>query len=54
MTLPDREKGTLVPVLGGACVDEREDIHAVYYKNAQLSLRADAFIKFLKSKLKNM
>ena len=54
MTFADREKGLLVPVLTGACVDEREEIHAVYYRNTQLSLRADVFIKFLKSKLKNI
>ncbi|QDK37558.1 LysR family transcriptional regulator [Bdellovibrio sp. NC01] len=53
MTGPDRESGALVPVLTGATSDQKEQIHAIYYKNAQLSLRADVFIKFLKAKLKN-
>ncbi|WP_413557407.1 LysR substrate-binding domain-containing protein [Bdellovibrio sp. HCB209] len=53
MTIPDRESGDLVQILPGAAVDQKEQIHAIYYKNAQLSQRADVFIKFLKSKLKN-
>ncbi|MEK2688069.1 LysR family transcriptional regulator [Bdellovibrio sp. GT3] len=53
MTIKERQSGDLVPVLQGACVEQKEQIHAVYYKNAQLSLRAGVFIKFLKSKLKN-
>lgn len=52
MTSKDRDAGKLVQVLVGATVDQREEIHAIYYKNAQLSLRADVFIKFLKAKLK--
>ncbi|WP_413943091.1 LysR family transcriptional regulator [Bdellovibrio sp. HCB-162] len=53
MTNPDRQNGQLVQVLAGATVDQREQIHAIYYKNTQLSLRADVFIKFLKGKLKS-
>jgi Transcriptional regulator len=52
MTTQDREAGKLVQVLPGATVDQREQIHAIFYKNVQLSLRADVFIKFLKAKLK--
>lgn len=53
MTGADRDNGNLVQVLTGATLDQKEQIHAIYYKNAQLSLRADVFIKFLKAKLKN-
>ncbi|WP_374035235.1 LysR substrate-binding domain-containing protein [Bdellovibrio bacteriovorus] len=53
LTISEREKGDLVQVLPGAAVEQKEQIHAIYYKNAQLSLRADVFIKFLKGKLKN-
>lgn len=52
MTKADQQSGKLVQVLAGATVEHREQIHAIYYKNAQLSLRAGVFIKFLKAKLK--
>ena len=53
MTFKNLESGELVQVLQGATAEYKEQIHAVYYKNAQLSLRANVFIKFLKAKLKN-
>ncbi|WII73920.1 LysR family transcriptional regulator [Bdellovibrio sp. 22V] len=54
MTKVDRDAGTLTQILQGATVDVREAIHAVYYKNTQLSHRAQVFIKFIKSKLKDI
>lgn len=54
MTKENRDSGKLVQVLSGATVDQKEQIHAVYYKNTQLSLRAEVFVKFLKQKLKHV
>ncbi len=52
MTNKDREEGKLVQVLVNQTIDVREPIHAVYYKNAQLSNRMNVFIRFLKGKMK--
>ncbi len=52
MTIQDRHEGTLTQVLTNHTIDSREQIHAVYYKNAQLSSRMNVFIQFLKAKMK--
>ncbi|MNL37575.1 LysR substrate binding domain protein [compost metagenome] len=53
MTKQDRAEGSLVQVLAGATTDVRESIHAVYYRNTQLSQRAQVFVQFLKTKMKS-
>ncbi|MFS4459161.1 LysR substrate-binding domain-containing protein [Bdellovibrio sp. HCB2-146] len=53
MTKKDLAEGTLVQVLKSQTVDHREEIHAVYYKNTQVSQRVTLFIQFLKKKLKD-
>lgn len=52
MTAKDRADGTLVQILSNQTLDSKEQIHAVYYKNFQLSNRVNLFIKFLKTKMK--
>jgi DNA-binding transcriptional LysR family regulator len=52
MAHADRSEGSLVQVLSNITVDAREAIHAVYYKNTQLSHRASVFIQFMKAKMK--
>lgn len=52
MTAQDRASGKLVQILANQTIDSREEIHAVYYKNHQLSNRVNVFIQFLKGKLK--
>lgn len=54
MTMKDRKEGKLVQILANHTIDNRELIHAVYYKNIQVSNRVNLFIKFLKSKLKGV
>ncbi|MNT99804.1 LysR substrate binding domain protein [compost metagenome] len=53
MTKRDRADGTLVQILTGVTTDMRESIHAVFYRNTQLSPRAKAFVQFLKNKMKS-
>ncbi|MFT4174067.1 MAG: LysR family transcriptional regulator [Rhodocyclaceae bacterium] len=47
MTERDRASGQLVEVLPQATVDNRQAIHAVYYRNTQLAARIGCFIDFL-------
>lgn len=53
MTSEDRAEGKLVQILTSQTLDAKEKIHAVYYKNTQLSNRINVFIQFLKGKMKN-
>lgn len=52
MTANSLKNGSLAQVLTSETLEEKEQIHAIYYKNNKLSQRADVFIKFLKEKLK--
>lgn len=54
MTKPDLESGALVQILKDQTVDSKREIHAVYYKNTQLSQRTQVFTQFIKKKLKEI
>lgn len=51
MTRADIEAGRLVKVLVGSYTGHRQQIHAVYYRNTQLSQRIRCFLDFLGQKL---
>lgn len=51
MTCADIEAGRLVKVLVGSYTGYRQQIHAVYYRNTQLSQRIRCFLEFLQQKL---
>ncbi|HJU99319.1 MAG TPA: LysR family transcriptional regulator [Burkholderiaceae bacterium] len=51
MTRADIEAGRLVKVLVGSYTGYRQQIHAVYYRNTQLSQRIRCFLDFLQHKL---
>lgn len=51
MTRADIEAGRLVKVLVGSYTGHRQQIHAVYYRNTQLSQRIRCFLDFLQQKL---
>jgi DNA-binding transcriptional LysR family regulator len=52
MTEADVREGRLVPVLDAALVDERQPVHAVYYRSAALAERARCFLDFLAPRLR--
>lgn len=54
MTKQDREEGRLVQILKAQTADSRQEIHAVYYKNTQVSQRMTLFVQFLKKKMKEI
>ncbi|PHV05884.1 LysR family transcriptional regulator [Janthinobacterium sp. BJB412] len=51
MTREDVKAGRLVPLLAGFNSGYRQQIHAVYYRNTQLSQRISCFLEFLQQKL---
>lgn len=51
MTQSDRARGDLVQVLVHDTVDVRQPIHAVYYRNTQLSSRITCFLDYASSRL---
>lgn len=51
MTRADIEAGRLVKVLVGSYTGYRQQIHAVYYRNTQLSQRIRCLLDFLQQKL---
>ncbi|CAN5711071.1 LysR family transcriptional regulator [soil metagenome] len=52
MTGADRASGALVPLLPRDTVDVRQQIHAVYYRNTQLSARITSFLDFVSERLR--
>ncbi len=52
MTGADRASGALVPLLARDTVDVRQPIHAVYYRNTQLSARITSFLDFVSERLR--
>ncbi|MDY0744918.1 LysR substrate-binding domain-containing protein [Paucibacter sp. R3-3] len=51
MTAADRSAGALVQVLPRATVEQRQPVHAVYYRNTQLAARIACFLDFLVERL---
>jgi DNA-binding transcriptional LysR family regulator len=51
MTAKDRAEGALVQILVRETADARQPIHAVYYRNTQLSGRIRCFLDFLQERL---
>ncbi len=51
MTRADIAAGRLVPLLAAFNTGYRQQIHAVYYRNTQLSQRISCFLEFLQNKL---
>ncbi|WP_322102054.1 LysR substrate-binding domain-containing protein [Paraburkholderia sp. J41] len=51
LTVGDREAGRLVTVLDHALIEERQPVHAVYYRNAALAARVQCFLAFIAGRL---
>jgi DNA-binding transcriptional LysR family regulator len=51
LTVADREAGRLVTVLDDALFEERQPIHAVYYRSAALAARVQCFLAFIGGRL---
>jgi DNA-binding transcriptional LysR family regulator len=51
MTAADRRDGRFVTVLDDALADERQPIHAVYYRSEALAARVQCFLSFLGGRL---
>jgi DNA-binding transcriptional LysR family regulator len=51
LTRNDRAAGTLVQVLPRETLDVRQPVHAVYYRNTQLSARIACFLNFMSGQL---
>ncbi|QGZ61782.1 LysR substrate-binding domain-containing protein [Paraburkholderia acidisoli] len=51
LTVGDREAGRLVTVLDSALIEERQPVHAVYYRNAALAARVQCFLAFITGRL---
>jgi len=51
MTHADRAAGNLVQVLPRETLDLRQPVHAVYYRNTQLSARIACFLDFMSARL---
>jgi DNA-binding transcriptional LysR family regulator len=51
MTVRDRARGELVQVLVRETVEQRQPIHAVYYRNTALAARITAFLDFLAQRM---
>lgn len=51
MTAADRSEGRLVTVLDDALVDERQPVHAVYYRSEALATRVQCFLAFIGGRL---
>jgi DNA-binding transcriptional LysR family regulator len=51
MTAADRRDGRLVTVLDAALAEERQPIHAVYYRSEALAARVQCFLAYLGSRL---
>ncbi len=54
LTFEDRRRGDLVQVLAKDTVEVLQPIHAVFYRNTQLSARIGSFLDFLAVKIKAM
>lgn len=52
MTCRDIAAGRLVKVLPQAIREQRQPIHAVYYRNSQLALRIQCFLDFIQERLR--
>jgi DNA-binding transcriptional LysR family regulator len=52
MTAADRREGRLATVLDDALADERQPIHAVYYRSEALAARVQCFLSFIGGRLK--
>jgi DNA-binding transcriptional LysR family regulator len=51
LTVADREAGRLVTVLDDALFEQRQPIHAVYYRSAALAARVQCFLAFIGGRL---
>ncbi|WP_027213279.1 LysR family transcriptional regulator [Burkholderia sp. WSM2232] len=51
MTAADIRDGRLVPILGGALLDERQPVSAVYYQSASLAGRVQCFLDFIAARV---
>ncbi|WP_322009602.1 LysR substrate-binding domain-containing protein [Paraburkholderia sp. J12] len=51
MTAGDRRDGRLVTVLDTALADERQPVHAVYYRSEALAARVQCFLSFIGGRL---
>jgi DNA-binding transcriptional LysR family regulator len=51
LTVADREAGRLVTVLDDALFEERQPVHAVYYRSAALAARVQCFLSFIGGRL---
>ena len=52
MTHEDIRQGHLKVILNTASSNQRQPIHAVYYRNSQLALRIQCFLDFIQEKMK--
>ena len=52
MTHEDIRQGHLKIILSNASSNQRQPIHAVYYRNSQLALRIQCFLDFIQEKMK--
>jgi DNA-binding transcriptional LysR family regulator len=52
MTHEDIRQGHLKVILSNASSNQRQPIHAVYYRNSQLALRIQCFLDFIQEKMK--
>ena len=52
MTHEDIRLGHLKVILSNASSNQRQPIHAVYYRNSQLALRIQCFLDFIQEKMK--
>jgi DNA-binding transcriptional LysR family regulator len=52
MTHEDIRQGHLKVILNNASSNQRQPIHAVYYRNSQLALRIQCFLDFIQEKMK--
>jgi DNA-binding transcriptional LysR family regulator len=51
LTAADRREGRLVTVLDEAIADERQPVHAVYYRSEALAARVQCFLAFIAGRL---
>lgn len=51
MTTADRQRGNLLQVLARDTADVRQPIHAVYYRNTQISSRIAGFLDYMSGRL---
>ena len=51
LTTADRETGRLVTILDDALFEQRQPVHAVYYRSAALAARVQCFLSFIGGRL---